>query len=406
MNRVITTTAAVLGLTTLLQPFTSAVADYELSGKLGFEQRIFINDSRYEHQLENTQASVFIEPEFYWEWGGGNDSVTFKPYYRQDEFDDERSHFDIRELSYVHASDSWELRAGIRKEFWGVTEFQHLVDVINQTDSVEDIDGEDKLGQLMLNLSLVRDWGIVDLYLLPGFRERTFGDENSRLRGPLVVDNNNITYESSEEDKHLDVAVRWSQTVGSFDLGAYWFHGTNREPVLTPVFEGDTVVLNQYYNQMDQFGFDAQATLGDWLWKFETIFRSTHEDDFWATQAGFEYTFIGVLDSNVDVGLLAEYGWDSRGDDDETAIGVATQNDLFLGGRIAFNDMQSTEVLFGLGSDLDHSAFSFLIEANRRIGENFKVSLDVRFFQSSDPSDPLYSIREDDLMQLGVEYYF
>ena len=62
------------------------------------------------------------------------------------------AHGDIRELAYVHASDDWELRLGIRKEFWGVTEFQHLVDVINQTDGVEDFDGEDKLGQQMVNL--------------------------------------------------------------------------------------------------------------------------------------------------------------------------------------------------------------------------------------------------------------
>lgn len=407
MNRLKDTAKALFGITTLLLllPLTAA-AEYELSGKLGLEQRLFAEEGQYDQQLEHTQASIFIEPEFYWAWNEGGDSLTFKPFYRQDEFDDERSHFDIRELSYIHVSESWELRAGIRKEFWGVTEFQHLVDVINQTDSVEDIDGEDKLGQLMLNLSLVRDWGIVDLYLLPGFRERTFGDENSRLRAPLVVNTDNISYESSKEDEHVDLAIRWSHSIGDFDLGSYWFQGTNREPLLTPSFEGGERVLNQYYSQMDQFGFDVQATLGDWLWKFETIYRSTSEDDFWATQAGFEYTYVGILDSNVDVGLLAEYGWDSRGDDDEAGAGLSTQNDLFLGSRIAFNDMQSSEVLFGLGADLDHSAFSFLIEANRRIGENFKVSLDVRLFQSSEPSDPLYSIREDDLLQFGLEYYF
>jgi len=394
-----------LGATSILVPSVNAAAYYELSGKIGLEQRWFIESGQYDQQLEQTQASISVEPELYWEWNEGGDSVTFKPFYRQDEFDDERSHFDIRELAYNHVGDNWELRAGIRKEFWGVTEFQHLVDVINQTDGVEDVDGEDKLGQLMLNLSLVRDWGIVDFYVLPGFRERTFVGKNSRLRAPVVVDTDDITYESSEEDKHVDLAVRWSHTIGDFDIGSYWFQGTNREPVLTPIFDGSDIVFQQYYAQMDQFGFDAQATIGDWLWKFETIYRSTNENDFWATQAGFEYTYVGVLDSNADLGLLVEYGWDSRGVDDET-VGLSTQNDLFFGSRIAFNDMQSSEVLFGLGADLDHSAFSFLIEANRRIGESFKVSLDVRLFQSSEPSDPLYSIKEDDHLQLGLEYYF
>jgi len=400
------TNGTLLGLAILLQPLTGAATDYDFSGKVGIEQRIFVEEGQYSGQLEHTQISAFIEPEFYWAWNGGGDSLTFKSFYRQDEFDSARSHFDIRELSYVHVSNDWELRAGIRKEFWGVTEFQHLVDVINQTDSVEDLDGEDKLGQLMLNLSLVRDWGIIDLYFLPGFRERTFGDESSRLRAPLVVDANHISYESSDEEKHVDFAIRWSHTIGDFDIGSYWFQGTNREPLLTPIVEGDRVFLGQYYSQMDQFGFDAQATLGDWLWKFETIYRSTKAENFWAAQGGFEYTYIGVFDSSVDLGLLAEYGWDARGDDDKAGAKIGTQDDLFLGSRVAFNDMQSSEVLLGLGVDLDHNALSFLIEANRRFGESFKVSLDLRLLQSSVPSDPLYSIRDDDHLQLGVEYYF
>ena len=35
----------------------------------------------------------------------------------------------------------------------------------NQTDGVEDIDSEDKLGQPMVNLTLERDWGALDLYV-------------------------------------------------------------------------------------------------------------------------------------------------------------------------------------------------------------------------------------------------
>jgi len=147
-----------------------------------------------------------------------------------DENDNERTHGDIRELSWIHIGEDWELRTGLRKVFWGVTEFQHLVDVINQTDSVEDFDGEDKLGQQMINLSLVRDWGIVDLYLLPGFRERTTIGKNGRLRSGLVVNNNLASYESSAGENHIDTALRWSHTLGDFDLGA----GASNVTILPP----------------------------------------------------------------------------------------------------------------------------------------------------------------------------
>jgi len=400
------TTARLLLTSSLLLTANLHATEFELSGKVAIEQRQFFSNKQFDEQFTHSQASILAEPELYWNWNGGSDSLTFKPFYRLDEHDDNRSHGDIRELSYIHASDDWEIRAGIRKEFWGVTEFQHLVDVINQTDSVEDIDGEDKLGQLMLNLSLVKDWGIVDLYVLPGFRERTFGDEKSRLRGPLTVDTENIEYESSAQEQHVDLVARWSHSVGDVDFGTYWFHGTNRDPIITPEQRDNEVILTQYYSQMDQFGLDIQMIYDDWLWKFETIYRDTKFDNYWATQSGFEYSFIGVFDSAIDVGLLMEYSWDSRGEGSINQPGANFQNDVFFGSRLAFNDMQSSEVLIGFSSDLDHNAFSFLVEANRRLGDNYKISVDVRLFQSNSPLDQLYSLKNDDHAQLSIEWYF
>ena len=48
----------------------------------------------------------------------------------------------------MRSNRDWSLSIGLGKVFWGVTEFNHLVDVINQTDLVEGIDGEAKLGCL------------------------------------------------------------------------------------------------------------------------------------------------------------------------------------------------------------------------------------------------------------------
>jgi len=406
-------TATAVGASLLLSSFTptSAVAnevEFEASGNVSLEQRYFFEEALYPEQLSHSQTSLSVEPELYWQWNDGSDSVIFTPFYRVDSHDKQRTHGDIRELAYIHASDDWELRLGIRKEFWGVTEFQHLVDVINQTDGVEDFDGEDKLGQQMVNLSVVNDWGIVDVFLLPGFRERTYAGVEGRLRGPLVVDEDNVSYESSAGQQHLDVALRWAHSVGDFDLGAYWFHGTNREAYLSPTSENtlQQSSLQQYYSQMDQLGVDVQATLGDWLWKFEGIHRRTSLEDFWASQAGFEYSFIGVFDSNLDLGLLMEHSWDSRGEVELGAQGSLMQNDLFLGARLAFNDMQSSELLMGIGSDLDHNAFSFMIEASRRFGDNFIASFDVRLLQSNELNDLLYTLSNDDHAQLSVAWYF
>ena len=393
-----------------LSTLTTSVqaTEFETSGKVAVEHRQFFDEGAYSGQLKEGQTSFMVEPELYWSWGDGQSSLTFKPFYRKDQEDDERSHFDIRELAYVYAADDWELRVGVRKEFWGVTEFQHLVDVVNQTDSVESFDGEEKLGQPMVNLSLVKDWGILDLYLLTGFRERTFAGEDGRFRAPLVVNTDDVLYESSAKENHLDLAVRWSHTIGDADVGAYIFQGTNRDPILTPgSFEnGQPTEFIQYYNQMTQFGFDGQLIVDDWLWKFEAIYRDTDQEDYWASQAGFEYTYVGVMDSDADLGWLMEYGWDSRGSGTLTEPGGTFQNDLFAGARLAFNDVQSTEVLMGFGTDLDHSSTSFLIEASRRIGESFVATLDVRLFDGDKAIDPISAIEKDDQLQFSLEWYF
>jgi hypothetical protein len=375
---------------------------YEMSGKVSADLRYFTQDAQFPNQDYDTNLSFAAEPEFYWEWNDGTDSVTFTPFLRVDENDNERTHGDIRELSWIHVGDEWEVKVGLSKVFWGVTEFQHLVDVINQTDGVEDFDGEDKLGQQMINLSLVRDWGIVDIFLLPGFRERTFAGEDGRLRAGLIVDTDNAQYESGAGEKHLDAAIRWSHTLGDFDMGLYWFHGTNRDPILQPQMISGNTVLVPYYEQMDQIGFDLQATIDSWLWKFETIHRDSSSDKYWAAQAGFEYTFYGIQESSADLGVLLEYGWDERGEDADAAI----QNDLFMGARLALNDAESTEVLAGISHDLDYDSQSFIVEASRRFGENWNVSVDGRFFTADDTADLSYNIKQDDHLQLTVERYF
>ena len=168
----------------ILPPLTQA---HELRGNVAVEYRQFFEDAGYEEQFNN-DVSVSVQPEYFHQWDDGKQLFTFTPFARFDQRDEQRTHLDIRELSWLSVNDLGELRIGVRKVFWGVTESQHLVDIINQTDFVENLDGEDKLGQPMINAALIRDWGTIDLFVLPGFRERTFAGEHGRPRTQYVVD--------------------------------------------------------------------------------------------------------------------------------------------------------------------------------------------------------------------------
>ncbi|MFT5084585.1 MAG: hypothetical protein ACI9Y1_002640 [Lentisphaeria bacterium] len=372
----------------------SSASKADLSASIGFEGRYFT-------ETERTSTSIFINPEYTWQ--SGNHSFYAEAFSRFDDTDERRSFTDIREALWTYAPSDWELSAGVGKVFWGVTESNHLVDIINQTDTAESADQEAKLGQAMIKWSTSQNWGTVDAYVLPYFRERRFSSPESPLSGGATI-SNHAEFESSDEQRHVDVALRYSQYFGDWDIGLYYFKGTNREPTIR--LRSQTAAppqLTPYYDQISLWGSSVQSTLGAWLWKLEAIDRNDSHNHYSALSAGFEYTVFGVNGSVADLGILAEYNYDSRG----TAATSALQNDIFIGARLTLNDVQDTNFLIGLSGDLDYnnSGIGF-IEANRRLGDSFRLVLDARIFESDTPDDPLYLVTEADHVSVSLEYFY
>jgi len=379
-----------------------ANAQAEFSGNVALETQSFSESAQFEDQLDDN-VTLSFKPKWDGEWNDGDDLWSLELFLRADDKDAGREHADIREALWLHVADDSEWRVGINTMFWGVTESQHLVDVINQIDQVEGIDGEAKLGQPMIHLKKYQDWGVVDVLVLPGFRERTFQEQEGRLRTPLVVDTDQAEYESSQEDSHIDYALRFSQTWGDLDLGISWFKGTSRDPLLLADVDDDgNPVLIPFYEQMSQLGVDAQLIYEDWIWRLEFIRREAESNDYSAYTAGFEYTFYGIMESAIDLGMLIEYSADDRPEGE----GGAFDNDIFLGGRFAFNDAQSSEILAGFVIDTDNQSRIFRFEGNRRFGASWKGTLELQTFSNIDDDDALAVFEKDDFIILEMAYYF
>ncbi|MFT6099662.1 MAG: hypothetical protein ACJAYF_002211 [Arenicella sp.] len=368
------------------------------------EQRLFWQQATQEN-LSKGQTSLRLEAEYFRDWNQGDEQLIIEPFVRLDSVDDQRSHLDLRQFIWSKLNDNSEFAIGVGQVFWGVTESQHLVDIINQTDSVENIDGEDKLGQPMVRYSYFNDYGTFDAFLLPYFRARTFAGEDGRLNGGILVDNHNEVYQSSSQETHLDFALRYAKTVGDLGIGLSWFSGTSREPDLFRFFNLTDMSTTPYYPLIDQFGLDLQLTTDAWLFKLEAIQRNHNDSlssDFAAATIGAEYSFVGVLGSAYDLGALAEYSWDERRENASSLF----QNDLFVGARLALNDMNDSELLFGVAQDLDASSSrSIFIEAGTRINSKFSVNIELRYFESNEPNDLLFRFRNDSFIQIGLEYY-
>jgi len=383
------------------------------SGNVTMQDRYFIDDALITNsEQHDNYLSLSSEVEFYSAWDNDESSITITPFLRIDQHDEERTHGDLREMYYQQTFDTWELRLGISKVYWGVTESQHLVDVINQTDSIESTDGEDKLGQPMIKASFERDWGTVDVFVLPYFRERTFQGIEGRPRTPLVVDTDQVSYESSDEEQNIDYALRWFHFIGDLEIGLSYFNGTSREPLLKPGNSNGPAVLTPHYPLMQQAGVDAQLTTEEWLWKLEVIARDWQtfdtsgtqliDQNFIALTGGFEYTFVGIADSDADLGLVTEYLYDDRNKQASSFF----QNDMLVALRLAMNDAESSEALLGVIYDLDYQEYLISLEASRRFADSWTATLEVRTFNKIDNDSLLNSIAKDDFIQLDIAYHF
>jgi len=370
-------------------------ADMSLHGYAEVQGRWFPESGLYPRQTWN-DPSVSARPELRTRLHGVD--LVLMPFGRYDGVDRERSHWDLRELNALFDTGPWQWQVGVGQVFWGVTESRHLVDIINQTDLVEDIDGEEKLGQPMIHLARGTHWGRIEGFVLPGFRERTFPGPHGRLYLPLAIDD--PVYQSPKRQRHIDFALRWSETLAGWDFGLAWFAGTGRDPRLGPGIENG--LLRIYYDQINQYSLDLQGSLGDWVLKLEAFYRDTPVDDFAALVSGFEYTSYGILDGGADLGLLAEYLYDGR----ENTLETPFQNDLFFGLRLALNDTRDSTALAGVFWDMQTDSAFWRIEASRRLGTAWTLEVELQGFPRTEPGETIWYWRRDGYAQLSLRHWF
>jgi hypothetical protein len=223
------------------------------------------------------------------------------------------------------------------------------------------------------------------------------------------VDTDHPLFRSPSGRKNLDLAARYSRSIGSLDFGIYVFHGTARTPYLVPSTTLDPndsgpLRLIPFYEMSTQFGTDLQWASGNWLWKLEALRHSGWFKPYVAATGGVEYTFWGIAGSKTDFGVLAEYAYDQRGDEATTTS--TFDNDLFLGMRLTPNDVANTQFLMGMMQDLGESETAMSIEASRRFGSQWRLTLEAWFFLSAPEHSLLYDLHRDNFLRAEMAYCF
>jgi len=330
-----------------------------LEGSVEIEGTFFAEDARFDGQEENG-VSVAVRAKTVLEWedtalGGADATVTITPFVRFDPQDGERTHADLREA-----------KLDLRFERTDVT-----------------------LGN-----------------------DFVLGTE-SRLRGATIIDGGDARYESGAEEWTPSFAARLAGFYGDFDIGVSAFHGLSRDPafeVRPGSFDPATgdFELRPVYGRITQVGLDGQYTAGATLWKTELIGRfdqrnlSFEKEDYVAAIAGLEHTLYGVAGSNADLGLIAEYAYDSRGDDALTIF----ENDTVFGARLAMNDTQDTSALLTATVDTETAETLLRLEGERRIGEIAKLSIESGAFINTDENSPADQLQDDHFVRLTLAVFW
>ncbi len=371
----------------------------DFSLELEVENQYFSNKGAYANQLQNFLSGA-IKPKYNLQSADGKHLFKVELFFRSSLNDPNRTHFDVREAYYRYNKKSWSVSVGFKKVFWGVTESNHLVDVINQADQVESFDGEEKLGQPMVQFNYPTKIGDFEFYYLPAARRRQFPSDKGRYRFPVAIAREDIPFVNDLKEWHPSFAVRWSKSFGNVDTGLSHFYGVSRDPLYLGF--NPATGLDLSYPVINQSGLNLQYTKDAWQFKLESIYRTTERQSFVAAVAGFEYTFGNIRSSGVDLGVVSEYLYDSRG----LLTFSGLDDDVFIGARIALNDVKSTELLMGGIVDRTKGTQLYRMEGSRRLGEAWKVAVMANLLNEVSPKEILSNFRTDNLIQLRVSRFF
>jgi FimV-like protein len=375
-------------------------SSHRLEQQLGAYWRQYLQPGRVGQAQQ--QPRLTWQAELSWQSADDAQQVVIVPYLRWDGLDSAQHLADFHQAYWSWAGAGVELKVGVDKVFWGVTESQHLVDIINQTDMVARPDGEEKLGQPLLQMNYSGRWGTFQAYLLPYFRPREFAAADGRIRAPLPI-SDTPRYPKAAQNRFVrDYALRYYQQFDRLDMAISWFDGTAREPILRPD-ANQLDLLEAFYPQQQQLGLELQWLQGSWLWKLEAVERRQLESQYQAWVGGVEYSHVDAFSTGYDLGWLLEYQYDSR----QFAATTPASRDMFAGLRLAFNDAEGSEFLLGLLQDLDFSQEqSLYLEGSTRLSDNMRLRLEAWLWRSRDVRQPLWWVAQDDYVQLGVDWYF
>ena len=328
-----------------------------------------------------------------------------------DSQEEERDYLRANEayLQYDFVEQDLRITGGREVVFWGALEVYNPVDVINIQNLSRDPFEVFKIGSYLLSLSKYFESSGIELLATLYEQDQSFpGRESPYYIFPpfLTYDENLITEESRTRPTVYLKYSGSSDTVYPLDYALVISNGYDHQRFITLV--GDGILRQNAYIASKFLTFDT-LVVNATLLKLEASYTDVKDvqfiSDYYQVGAGIEHTLEQIY-RGWDIGLISEYYLYKTTDKDkfdDLRLFQSFQNDLFLGFRLTFNDVASSEIVGGGIFDLEYDG-----EFNTRVFDRFTISADIRKIVPNTEGIPtVYELIGDHLrISLNVTYHF
>jgi len=311
---------------------------------------------------------------------------------------------DVQEAWLSLDAPSSEWRFGQLMEYWGVLEAENIVDIINPRDAEEDFQGDFKLGIPGMAFSYFSQQTEYNFWLLPYSRERQLAYGEDRFRN-FPLEKRDGEFEKGQNN--TAVAIRANRVDDQIEFSVSYYYGHARMPWFELQLDNSNqpTGLTPMYDLINQASFEMLWLPGNSIVKLESFYQKNKVDDFFAAGIGFEREIPKLGTGNASLSFYGEAYYDGRDQNLSQALAIF-QRDIFLGTRLALNDVSSSEFQFRWTYDLEYESSLIDIRAERRIGKNWFLNAVLYKFLHVESDPALETFQNDDRLRMNLIWNF
>jgi hypothetical protein len=392
---------------------------------------ITISAKEYTKDKDNQNNSLLtlkasVEENIEWSWLNFTTSLSGKV----DGSDNRNSYFNINEI-YARFTGPFYSRVhiGAKTYIWSKMEAFHPLNIVNSRIIDSDIEDFEKKGEPSIVFENDTILGNIKAYYFPYFIKPFYPSKNNRITNGVRPVDTYVVYNSeiNKEYRQDQFGLSLDKQFDDFELFLFVMSHVDRNSPILGWHEWNTLFgnnipegsLGAYYHKTLDYGLGGTFFFGEHTFKLEmvhnnyddnqTLFLQTsglvNIQDRTTVAVGHEYIY--AWENGYESTFFTEYEYVFGNDITDANKGIF-QNDIFIGHRLSFNDIQSKELQLGFFYDLERdSEWMLLVTYQQRLNDFWMLKMNYRSFNYSEEDNlGLYILDGDDEVTISLKRSF